>query len=448
VDSQTLTTGLLVVAVGVIAYLAGQLRAARRLAEEYAQRAEAGGKAASTADASASASTPEPATPAPPSSTGRPAPAPASTPHPPSSDRVGPPTPQRVRAHPQTAPADEAAPPSSRPSTSTAAAPPSSRPSQQAAKVERLDVEEDDEVDPTKVNLAVPPAKPVRVIIQPPLKKIVYDEEAKTDEPPAATEMFLVSATAQTDRGLRRKRNEDSLGVLEDKNVFIVADGMGGYAGGDRASKLAVEAVLGAYKSGTFEGAPHKGVSPEESQLARAIQMANAAIAEEAKDNPELRDMGTTVCCAAFSPNKQRVFIGHVGDSRCYRLRDGLFRQITADHTMAEQGVKGPEGQQLSRAVGIWPTVVIDIIAARPKLGDVYLLCSDGLTKMLRDDIIANVLRNEEDPRAAVERLIFFANSRGGKDNITVVLVRVVPTDWKPKPGEGFPPGASAPPQI
>jgi protein phosphatase len=304
----------------------------------------------------------------------------------------------------------------------------------------KIEFEEDEEVDPTKVHMSAPPSQPVRVIIQPPIKKIGYDEEAKAQEPPAPTDLFLVSATAQTDRGLRRKRNEDSLGILADKNVFIVADGMGGYAGGDRASKLAVDAVLGAYKTGNFEGAPHKDASPEESQLARAIQMANAAIAEEAKSNPELRDMGTTVCCAMFSPNKQRVFIGHVGDSRCYRLRNGVFQQITADHTMAEQGVKGPEGQQLSRAVGIWPTVVIDVITARPETGDVYLLCSDGLTKMLRDDVIANVLRNEEDPKAAVERLIFFANSRGGKDNITVVLVRVVPTDWKPKPGEPLPP--------
>ena len=423
VDSQTLTTGLLVVAVGVIAYLAGQLRAARRLAEENARRADAAARLPEPPAEPPAAAAPVEATP------------PAPEPKPPSPSPT--PAPAAVAPAP-TEPVGSPAPPSSKPSG------PASRP---APNVVKLDVEDDDEVDPTKVNLAAPPPKPLRVIIQPPIKKIVYGEEAKKDEPPAPQEMFLVSATAQTDRGLRRKRNEDSLGVLEDKNVFIVADGMGGYAGGDRASKLAVDAVLGAYRSGNFEGAPHKDVAPEVSQLARAIQMANAAIAEEAKDNPDLRDMGTTVCCAVFSPNKQRVFIGHVGDSRCYRLRDGLFQQITADHTMAEQGVKGPEGQQLSRAVGIWPTVVIDVITARPKTGDVYLLCSDGLTKMLKDDVIANVLRNEEDPKAAVERLIFFANSRGGKDNITVVLVRVVPTDWKPKPGEPLPPGASAPPQ-
>lgn len=109
---------------------------------------------------------------------------------------------------------------------------------------------------------------------------------------------------------------------------------------------------------------------------------------------------------------------------------------MTADHTMADHGVTGPESAHLSRAVGIWPTVPIDIISGVPRLGDVYLLCSDGLTKMLNDDVIATVLRGEEDPKAAVERLIRFANSRGGKDNITVILVRVVPPDWKPRPSE------------
>jgi protein phosphatase len=90
----------------------------------------------------------------------------------------------------------------------------------------------------------------------------------------------------------------------------------------------------------------------------------------------------------------------------------------------------------LSRAVGIWPTVPIDVLLAQPAVGDVYLLCSDGLSKMLPDETIGTVIRHEEDPKAAVERLIFFANARGGRDNITVILVRVVPPDWKPRPSQ------------
>jgi len=299
----------------------------------------------------------------------------------------------------------------------------------------RMEYEEDDDIDPTKVGGG--PA-PKRAVYQPPVQRIVYDEDAAADEPTRAESLFLVSATAQTDTGLRRKRNEDSVLVLESSSLFVVADGMGGYRGGELASQLAVTTIGDAFRRRAFEGEPHETVPAQASELARAIQMANAAILETAKARPELEGMGTTVVAARFSANKKRVYIGHVGDSRCYRLRQGVLKQMTADHTMADHGVKGPEAAHLSRAVGIWPTVPIDIILGVPVEEDVYLLCSDGLTKMLNDDIIANVLRGEEELKAAVERLILFANARGGKDNITVVLIRVVPPDWRPRPSEPF----------
>lgn len=159
--------------------------------------------------------------------------------------------------------------------------------------------------------------------------------------------------------------------------------------------------------------------------------MANVAILDTATQQRELEGMGTTLCAARFSANKKRVYVGHVGDSRCYRLRAGELRQITADHTMADHGVQGPEAAHLGRAVGIWPTVPIDIVMGVPLAGDVYMLCSDGLTKMVKDDIIRQILLAEENLSAAVEQLIAFANSRGGKDNITVVLIRVVPPDYQ-----------------
>ena len=245
--------------------------------------------------------------------------------------------------------------------------------------------------------------------------------------------MFLVHATAQSDTGLRRKHNEDSVLVFDEANLFVVADGMGGYKGGRLASQLVINTMEEAAKSGEYEGPPHEEVPAEASELARAIQMANAEIQETVGRKPDLEGMGTTVCAARFSANKSRLYIGHVGDSRCYRLRDGVFTMMTNDHTMAEHGVKGPESAHLSRAVGIWPTVPIDLIMAKPQVGDAYLICSDGLTKMLNDDIIANVLRTEDLPKTAVDRLVLFANSRGGKDNITVILVRVVPPNWKPR---------------
>jgi protein phosphatase len=296
----------------------------------------------------------------------------------------------------------------------------------------RMEYEEDHDIDPTKIGGAAPK----RAVYQPPVQRIVHDDEAGADEPTHTELLFLVSAMAQTDKGLRRKRNEDSVLVLESESLFVVADGMGGYRGGELASQLAVTTIGDAFRRKEFEGAPHEGIPAQASELARAMQMANAAILETSKKKPELEGMGTTVCAARFSANKKRVFIGHVGDSRCYRLRNGVLSQMTADHTMAHHGVKGPEAAHLSRAVGIWPTVPIDIVMGVPAAGDVYLLCSDGLTKMLDDTVIATVLRAEEDLKAAVERLVLFANARGGKDNVSVVLVRVVPPDWRPKPSE------------
>ncbi|MDB4936051.1 MAG: serine/threonine phosphatase PrpC [Labilithrix sp.] len=298
---------------------------------------------------------------------------------------------------------------------------------EEPAAVPKLYVSDDDgdgDVDVTRVgSLGVPP---LRAIIQPPVNLLDEEGIAAVSEPTDEKPYFLVSATAQTDTGLRRKQNEDSLLVLREKNLFVVADGMGGHKGGELASSLAVKAIEDAFVAGTFEGKPHEGVPPEASDLARAIQMANATILETAKAKPALEGMGTTVVCARFSPTKRRLHIGHVGDSRCYRLRDGIFKQLTADHTMAELGMTGPESANLSRAVGIWSTVPIDVVVGAPLPSDIYLLCSDGLTKMLDDERIAHVLRTEEDPQAAVDRLIFFANARGGKDNITVILVRVV----------------------
>lgn len=297
------------------------------------------------------------------------------------------------------------------------------------------DRESEDELEITRVGPAASAPKHAqkRVIYQPPITKIPYDDEAAVEEPTGATGLFLVHATAQTDKGLRRKNNEDSLLVLDSSNLFAVADGMGGYRGGELASRLAIEAIAKACTTKEYEGPAHDDLPREASELARAIQMANASIREAATKDPSLNGMGTTVCAARFSPNKSRIFIGHVGDSRCYRLRDGVLKAMTADHTMAEFGITGPESAHLSRAVGIWPTMPIDIVLGQPQVGDIYLLCSDGLTKMLPDETIGNVLRSEEDPKAAVDRLIFFANSQGGKDNITVIVVRVVPPNWMPK---------------
>ncbi len=294
-------------------------------------------------------------------------------------------------------------------------------------EVPRIDVEDDEDVEPTKVGRFDREAG-----IQPIVEKIVLDEDANKEPTDEAAPMLVVFALAQTDPGKRRKQNEDSLLVLEKESVFVVADGMGGHRGGQYASRLAVKTIGAAFEKNTFDAAPHKEIPAPASELARAMQMANSAIFHESKLRSELTGMGTTLCAARFTPDKRRLYLGHVGDSRCYRVRDGVMKQLTNDHTMADYGVAGPEGAHLSRALGVWPTVPIDMIMASPKLGDMYLLCSDGLTKMVADTTIATQLLHEEDPKAAVERLVFFANAAGGKDNITVILLRVVEPDWKP----------------
>lgn len=255
---------------------------------------------------------------------------------------------------------------------------------------------------------------------------IVADPGAADDEPTRNTPMILVSAAAQTDRGKKRERNEDRYAVFDDANLYVVADGMGGYAGGQIASQLCCDTIVAAYAESDLAGPIAVDVPRRAGELALAIQMANRAVYQRGQADSALRGMGTTVVCARFAPRKGRLYIGHVGDSRCYRLRDGQLQQLTEDHTMARFGLKGRHGAALSRAVGVGPGVNVDLIIAEPRVDDVYLLCSDGLTKMLKDpDQIRDVLVEQRTIEGAVERLVQMANDAGGKDNVTVLLVAV-----------------------
>ena len=255
--------------------------------------------------------------------------------------------------------------------------------------------------------------------------RIVHDPEAADDEPTAAHALILVSAVGQTHRGRRRKRNEDAYVVLHEHNTFVVADGMGGYAGGDIASRLAVNTIQEAFDNDDFEGSTGDDLHRHGAQLAAAIQMANRAIWLHSQSDPQLEGMGTTIVATRFSPRKERVYIGHVGDSRCYRFRDDQFQQLTVDHNLEQMGVQGRNAHMLTRAAGIGPGVEVDVILARPQPGDSYILCSDGLNKMLEDEQIAEGLRVAATPELAVETLVSRANQAGGRDNITVILIQV-----------------------
>jgi protein phosphatase len=284
----------------------------------------------------------------------------------------------------------------------------------------KIRYDEDAELDPTLLA-----DKPKRASLSPPTQKIVYDADAALDEPTHAGALILVTATAQTDTGARRKRNEDSLLALDEHGVFVVADGMGGYNGGAVASNLAIATIERAFSTAHFDGPEHASIPRRASELARAVQMANQAILERAGADRLLEGMGTTVCAARFSANKQRLYIAHVGDSRVYLMRGGKLCQMTVDHTMKEHGVSGAAGGHLSRAVGVWPVVPIDIVLGKPRPGDIYLICSDGLSKMVVDDCIEDVLRRSSVPATAAEALIRTANENGGKDNVSVIVVRV-----------------------
>jgi serine/threonine protein phosphatase PrpC len=321
---------------------------------------------------------------------------------------------------------------------------PSKVPLQPAASREALVIDDDDditvlnvrpELDDTAEVLITPVPEPVQIEADPEAEvdrvsrvQLRYEKGAEADEVTAASARILLHAASDTDKGRVRARNEDSLLVMPERSLYAVADGMGGHQGGEIASSLAIDALEDAFHRSDFEGYVRtEGDVPRRArELAAALQMTNESVRSMALADRALAEMGTTLVAARFSPNKQRVYIGHVGDSRCYRLRRGNLRQLTTDHTMASLGMKGPGSQDLYQAVGYSPGLTIEVIVDKPEDDDTYLLCSDGLSKMVSDDRIRDVLLEQDDPESALYTLIKEANERGGKDNVTVIIVKVL----------------------
>jgi protein phosphatase len=233
---------------------------------------------------------------------------------------------------------------------------------------------------------------------------------------------------AGTDVGRTRSGNEDS--YLRGRTVFAVADGLGGHQGGEVASAAAV-APLAALDGQAFAG---PGEAAE--ALAAAVRDANELILDQAADDPALWGMGTTLTAVALAGD-DHLQLAHVGDSRAYLLRDGSLEQLTTDHTVVGELVRRgrltpaqaaihPERSILTRAVGLDPTVPVDLPdLLELRAGDQVLLCSDGLTEAVDDGRIAELLATAGDGDAACRSLIDAANAAGGPDNITVVLLRV-----------------------
>jgi len=225
-----------------------------------------------------------------------------------------------------------------------------------------------------------------------------------------------------TDVGRQRQTNEDDF--VDAPPFFAVADGMGGAKAGEVASQLAAEAFAG----------ERGGEEPPEAQLERITRHANRRIYELATKDETRRGMGTTLTAALVSGG--RVSLAHVGDSRAYRLRDDRLEQLTHDHSLVAElertGQISPEAAEshpqrsiITRALGPEPDVEVDTYTVSANAGDVFLLCSDGLTAMLADDEVSSILTTSTSLDAAAQALVRAANQSGGKDNITVVLFRV-----------------------
>jgi protein phosphatase len=245
------------------------------------------------------------------------------------------------------------------------------------------------------------------------------------EEPTGPNALILVTAVGRTDPGLKRKHNEDAYAILEDHHLFVIADGMGRHAAGEVASQLCVDAISEAFRSGAFGPAREPPLPRRAAHLRGSILLANERVLTAAKQNDAYHGMGTTVVCAYFSPNNQRVYIAHVGDSRCYRLRGAKLVQLTTDHTLGAAGIKGVSSAVLSRAVGVEENVEVDVAMESPLPGDIYLLCSDGLSRMVSSEEMQSTLESTTDLEEATKVLIDKANQGGGRDNITAILVRV-----------------------
>ena len=238
---------------------------------------------------------------------------------------------------------------------------------------------------------------------------------------------------ARTDRGRVRSNNEDAVAVDSDAQLAILADGMGGYNAGEIASAMAIDFV----RAEMARWLAYAGLNAQPIDVRRALEIcvenANQAIWSTALSKPLYTGMGTTLVVGVFRGD--RLILGHIGDSRCYRLRDGVLQQITRDHSLLQEqldaGLLTPQQAAASthrhlvtRALGVGPTVEMDVNEFQVAPEDLFLMCSDGLTDMVSDADIAEMARARLPPDEKAALLIDTANAQGGHDNISVVLVQ------------------------
>ena len=249
-----------------------------------------------------------------------------------------------------------------------------------------------------------------------------------------------ITCDALSDVGRKRKGNEDAHFMSEEQRLYVVADGMGGHAAGEVASRVAVDAIAefveltGGNQEITWPFGLDDSISYEGNRLKTAVRHANSRVIEATRESAEYEGMATTV--AAVLVDGDVANLAHVGDSRIYLWSGDAIEQLTRDHSWVneqiENGAISPEQARshplrnvVTRALGGRADLVVDIQSRRMQAGDMLLLCSDGLTTMLADDEIAAILREAQgDVAKAAKELVTAANERGGEDNITVVLLK------------------------
>jgi len=251
------------------------------------------------------------------------------------------------------------------------------------------------------------------------------------------TVAYTLDFAAATDIGCYRGNNEDSYGYDAEQHLYVVCDGMGGSAAGEVASGMAVRALIESFEALAFQAAASGEDLPVEKRLMDSIHEANRVVRAASEANPELHSMGTTLVCACL--NENRIVIGNVGDSRAYIVRNGVCTQITLDHSLLDeqvrQGLITPEmaaasnlQSVITRAIGTADVVEPDLFAAELNLNDMFLLTSDGLTRYAKPEDIAQMAAPDADLTGICQSLIDHAKGRGGADNITCMMLRVVET--------------------
>ena len=243
-----------------------------------------------------------------------------------------------------------------------------------------------------------------------------------------------------TDTGRVREHNEDAIGSDADIGLMVLADGMGGYNAGEVASGIAVQivselAAVGAGREERDDIDPHSGMMRQSIVLRDAVYRANKIIYQTAQSQTNCEGMGTTIVACMFYDNK--ISIAHVGDSRAYRLRGGELEQVTLDHSLlqelvdrgfysAEEAQRSTNRNYVTRALGVEPTVEVEVHEHEVVPGDIYLLCSDGLPDMVEDDDIHLTISTFNDSLDVVgQQLVDMANDHGGRDNVSVMLAQV-----------------------